>query len=253
MNGFTRENYPQLLAYRNEGLKKYGARFTDEITRPPSRCFLPAVWSVAKPTAFPSVAIGPLRVGAAGPSMILAHEALAKRAQVKVLDIGCAAGMFRDYLLLRDRSRAIEYVGVDVAPQGGDFPVYASLDEVPGRRFDLIFMSEVAEHMPADVFLRDYLAKLPRLMSPQGLAIAGVPNPLAPTVLQRDVTHVQHYPWFDLYAMFRFFFDDVDVVRTHFIHTPRRLLSLPLRVTFSYFLEMDWCEGITLLARRPRA
>jgi len=124
---------------------------------------------------------------------------------------------------------------------------------VPGRGFDLIFMSEVAEHMPADVFLRDYLAKLPALMSPQGLAIAGVPNPLAPTVLQRDVTHVQHYPWFDLYAMFRFFFDDVDVVRTHFIHTPRRLLSLPLRVTFSYFLEMDWCEGITLLARRPRA
>jgi len=76
---------------------------------------------------------------------------------------------------------------------------------------------------------------------------------IAPYSKAGDVTHVQHYPWFDLYAILRFFFGSVDVVRTRFIHTPRRLLSLPLLVTISYFLEMDWCEGLTFLARQPLA
>jgi len=82
--------------------------------------------------------------------------------------------------------------------------------------------------------------------------VVSVPNPLAPAILHRDVTHVQHYPWYDLYAMLRFFFDDVDVVRTHFVSSARRLLSLPMRRVLSYFLEVDWCEGIVLLARKPR-
>ncbi len=253
MSGFTNRNYPQLLAYRNEGLRKVGARFPDEIERPKARSFFPTVWPASRESSYPSMALGPWRIGAVGPSMILAHEAIANVAEVKVLDIGCAAGHFRNYLQLRDANRAVVYTGMDIAPPPVDFPVYASLDSVPDRDFDLVFMSEVAEHMPADVFAEQYAARFPQLLSPSGIAVVGVPNPLAPTILQRDVTHVQHYHWFDLYAILRFFFDEVDVVRTHFIHTPRRFLTLPLQRLLCYVLEIDWCEGLTLIARSPGA
>lgn len=252
MNGFTTDNYPELLTYRNEGLRKVGARFVDEIERPKSRCFFPTVFSAKTSTAYPSIGAGPFRIAAVGPSMILAHEALAHYESAKVLDVGCAAGRFRDYLTLRKPSRAIEYAGMDVAPPPVDFPVYPSMEAIDTANFDLVFMSEVAEHMPADVFAERYLSRFPHLLKPSGMAIVGIPNPLAPTILERDVTHVQHYPWFDLYAMLRFFFDEVDVVRTHFVHTPRRLLTLPLQRMLCYVLEIDWCEGLTLVARGPK-
>ncbi len=251
MTGFSGKNYAQLLAYRNEGLRKYGAVLTDQIERPPARCFLPKVWPASRATKFPSLRAGPLRVGAAGPSMIVADETLARRRSVKVLDIGCASGSFRDYLELRDPARRIDYAGVDVAHFAVDFPIYSSLRDVPGNDFDLIFLSEVAEHMTADTFAEEYLQRLPRMLKREGLAIVSVPNPLAPAVQHRDVTHVQHYPWYDLYAILRFYFEDVDALRTHFISSPRRLAALPLRRALSYAMEVDWCEGLVLTARGP--
>lgn len=252
MTGFTAKNYAQLLAYRSEGLRKYGAVLTDQIERPPARCFFPKVWPASRATKFPSLRAGPLRIGAAGPSMIVADEALARRESVKILDVGCAAGSFRDYLELRDPGRCVDYAGVDVAHFTVDFPIYASLAEVPGNDFDLIFLSEVAEHMTADTFAEEYLQRLPRMLKRGGLAIVSVPNPLAAAVQHRDVTHVQHYPWYDLYAMLRFYFDDVGVLRTHFISSPRRLFTLPMRRTLSYMLEVDWCEGLVLTAAGGR-
>lgn len=253
VTGFTGKNYAQLLAYRNEGLRKFGAFLVDQIERPPTRCFLPSVWPASRETKFPSLRAGPLRIGAAGPSMIVADELLARRTSVKILDVGCASGSFRDYLELRDPARRIDYAGVDVAHFGVNFPIYETLDEVPGNDFDLIFLSEVAEHMPADRFAQEYLQRLPRMLKRDGFAVVSVPNPLAPAVLHRDVTHVQHYPWYDLYAMLRFYFEDVDVLRTHFITSPRRLFALPLRRVLSYMIEVDWCEGLVMTARRPIA
>lgn len=252
MPNFARDNYHQLLAYRNEGLRKFGARFTDEIERPKARCFYPTVWNGSQATACPSVSVGPWRIGGSGPTAILAHETIRHLRSVNVLDIGCAKGQLRDYLRLRDPGSNIDYVGVDVAPADVDFHVYTDLSEVTEQVFDLIVMSEVAEHMPADVFIEQYLSRFPALLSPQGSVIVSVPNPLAPTILWRDITHVQHYPWYDLYAILRFFFDDVDVLRTHFVHSPRRVLSFPALRVLSYLLELDWCEGLALTARSPR-
>ncbi len=249
--GFTSKNYAQLLAYRNEGLRKAGAVLTDQIERPAARCFFPTVWPASRPTNFPSMRVGPWRVGAAGPSMIVAGELLAGRTAVKILDVGCAGGSFRDYLRLRDPARRINYAGVDVAHFAVDFPLYENLGQVPGNDFDLIFLSEVAEHMTADTFAEEYLQRLPGMLKSDGLVVISVPNPLTPAVLHRDVTHVQHYPWYDLYAMLRFFFEDVDVLRTHLISSPRRLFALPLRRALSYVMEFDWCEGLVMTARKP--
>lgn len=251
MTGFTGKNYAQLLAYRNEGLRKFGALFTDQIERPPARCFFPKVLPAARVTKFPSLRVGPLRVVGAGPSMMVADEAIADRKAAKILDVGCASGSFRDYLELRDPGRPIDYTGVDIANFAVDFPVYPNLEAVPGNDFDVIFLSEVAEHMTADRFAQDYLHRLPRMLKRDGCAIVSVPNPLAASVLQRDVTHVQHYPWYDLYAMLRFYFEDVDVLRAHFVSSPRRLFTLPFRRVLSYLMEVDWCEGLVLTARRP--
>jgi len=251
VTGFTGKNCAQLLAYRNEGLRKYDAVRTDQIERPPARCFFPTVWAASRATKFPSLRAGQLRIGAAGPSMIVAGELLAGREPVKILDVGCAAGSFRDYLELRDPARRVDYAGVDVAHFAVDFPLYASLRDVPGNDFDLIFLSEVAEHMTADTFAGEYLQRLPRMLKRDGLAIVSVPNPLAPAVQHRDVTHVQHYPWYDLYALLRFYFEDVGVLRTNFISSPRRLFTLPLRRTLAYMMEVDWCEGLVLTARQP--
>lgn len=252
MPSFIRENYAQLLAYREEGLRKVGARFVDDLEKPKSRCFYPTVWSGRRESPLPAVALGPWRVSAVGPSMVLGFEELERRGlrQAAVLDIGSAKGTFRDYIALRDPRMELTYAGVDVARFAVDFPVYASVAEVKGR-FDLIFMSEVVEHMSADDFVQEYLQEFPRLLVPDGSLLVSTPNPLAPGVLDRDVTHCQHYPWFDLYALLRFYFAEVDVVRTRFIHTPRRLFLQPIRRVLSYLLEIDWCEGITLTARRP--
>lgn len=249
---FTTDRYPELLEYRNEGLRKMGAMFVDQLEAPPARSFFPEVWRAGTHASYPGITLGPIKVAAVGPSMILAEQLLAKRRSVKVLDIGCAAGRFRDYLLTKNPNRAIEYVGMDVAPPPVDFPVFSDIAAIRETDFDLVFMSEVAEHMSADDFAENYLRRFPRLLKPDGMAIVGVPNPLTPTVLQRDVTHVQHYPWFDLYAMLRFFFEEVDVTRTHFIHTPKRLFNYPLRRVLSYVLEVDWCEGLTLVGKRPK-
>ena len=251
MSHFIRDNYPQLLTYRNEALQKIGTLLIDDLERPPARAFVPTIW-YGRECAYPSLALGQLRIAAVGPPFIVAEEAVSKRERVSVLDIGCAAGRFRDYLLLKRPNRVVEYTGVDAAPPRVDFPVYRSLADAPERKFDLILMSETAEHMPAETFVSEYLLRFPALLEPDGVLVVSVPNPLAPAVLQRDVTHVQHYPWYDLYALLRFFFDEVDVVRTHFISSPRRLLSFPMRRFLSYFLEVDWCEGIVLLARGPR-
>lgn len=246
------ERYPELLHFREEGMAKVGARFVDQIERPRSRCFFPMVLPRGRATSLPSVQVGPLRVSAVGGSMILAADAVSGAGPLRVLDIGCAGGRFRDYLRLRYPDRAIQYVGVDVAPPDVDFPVYRSISEIDESGFDLVLMSEVAEHMPADVFLYEYLAKVAPLLASDGTMVVGVPNPLAPTILDRDVTHIQHYPWFDLYALIRFFFKEAHVVRTRFIHTPRRLLSLPFRILISYLLEFDWCEGLTVVAKMPQ-
>ena len=252
MPKLTQERYHELLAYRNEGLRKVGTRLIDDIERPKARCFYPTVWHRSRHTNYPALALGPIRVAPVGPTLIVAEEAIAALDHAKVLDVGCAAGRFRDYLRLRRPKREIEYVGMDAAPPAVDFPVYRSLADVSDRDFDMILMSEVAEHMPADVFADEYLRLFPAMLKASGVLVVSVPNPLAPAILHRDVTHVQHYPWYDLYAMLRFFFDDVDVVRTHFVSSARRLLSLPMRRVLSYFLEVDWCEGIVLLARKPR-
>lgn len=250
------DRYPELIAYRFEALKNAGARFVDDFSKVPARVFLPTVWPTDAKPSFSTVKFGPWRVGGVLPSFIVAGEVLKNRPRLKILDIGCSEGALRDFFRSCHPAIDIEYVGIDRAPSpGAEFTVYRELAAIPRQTFDLIMMSEVAEHMPADELLDSYLKRLYEYLAADGVLVIGTPNPLAPAVLHRDVTHVQHYPWYDLYAMLRLFFEEVRPLRTHFVTSPRRLVILPFKICLSYLLEVDWCEGLTMVAShaKPRS
>jgi SAM-dependent methyltransferase len=248
------DRYPELVAYRFEGLKNVRARFVDDFSKVPARVFFPTVWPSAAKPAFSTVSLGPWRIGGVLPSFIVAGEALKNRSRLKVLDIGCSDGALRDFFRSCHPAIDVEYIGIDIAPlPAADFPVYAELSAIPQASFDLIMMSEVAEHMTADECVDEYLSKLGPYLADDGIVVVGTPNPLAPAVLHRDVTHVQHYPWYDLYAILRLFFEHVRPLRTHFVTSPRRLAILPFKICLSYLLEVDWCEGLTMIASRAKS
>ncbi len=244
------EHYDELIAYRFEGMRFYGARFVDDIGRVPARIFYPLI-SLKQCARLPGAQLGPLNVASVPPVHRLAlREMSTRRGPLSVLDVGCSDGALKRYLDVKYTRGAVEYIGVDIAPPPGlTFPVFGALQDVPPRAYDLIVMSEVAEHMTAEELHGTYLPQIKRLLADDGVFVLSTPNPLAPTVLQRDVTHVQHYPWYDIYAIMRMHFTQVRVFRTLFLTSFRRLWTLPVKRMLCYFLEVDWCDGLTLLVK----
>ncbi len=73
---------------------------------------------------------------------------------------------------------------------------------------------------------------------------------MSPGVFERDIEHVQPYPWFDLYAILRLYFSRVDVLRGHYLCTPLRVISIPVKAVAGVLREQDWCEEVVLIAKR---
>jgi hypothetical protein len=88
-------------------------------------------------------------------------------------------------------------------------------------------------------------------LSPSGSFVLSTPNPLAPGGIARDFTHTQRYPWYDLYAVFRLAFREVNVYRTHYVFSFRRLLQLIPRFVLCLLLELEWCDTLICVAKRP--
>jgi methionine biosynthesis protein MetW len=100
-----------------------------------------------------------------------------------VLDIGCASG---NLALALERHRGCRVLGIDIDPdavavarsQGidavvADLTVQPVLEVVAGRRFDVIIMADVLEHLvdPAGV-----LAPVAALLTPEGRVLCSFPN-----------------------------------------------------------------------------
>lgn len=130
-------------------------------------------------------------------------EALLPDLDAAILDIGCGAGGLLQVLHNRGYTRA---EGLDPDPAAVSaahaqrLPVRTGLaTESPemykGRRFDLIVLSHVAEH------LRDlnWLNDLPRLLSPGGALYVEVPDPRGydcshrPPLYYFDSEHINHF------------------------------------------------------------
>jgi len=252
LNDFVSKNYRKILELRREGLGKYHSQFPHQFIKVPTAFSLPGL--VVRENRRSALHASGLRHYDIGSRICIMDKpvpwVVASRLihdGQSVLDIGCSDGMFEKFLKVNGIS--VHYAGVEVDTSfSPDFELYRSLKDVRGK-FDIITLFHVIEHMPLNEFL-DLLAQIPALLKGPEIAILATPNVLSPGVFERDIEHVQPYPWFDLYAILRLYFSRVDVLRGHYLCTPLRVISIPVKAVAGVLREQDWCEEVVLIAKR---
>ena len=235
--------YGVLVALREEGRARYGIGRHNGLGVPPARLVWPRV--VFDGRAFVPALERP-------PSVFTQVSTLigGAAASSTILEIGPGRGTLCDLVRKRFGARVRRYYGIDVDESATGNYARIGAPSDAAAPIDLVVASEVAEHMAADAFLA-LLESLRGCRSAHSTMVVSVPNPLAPGGIARDVTHAQHYPWYDLYALLRLEYRVVDVVRTYYVWNVGRLLRLPARVLLCALLELDWAEGILCTAREP--
>lgn len=126
-----------------------------------------------------------------------------------ILDVGAGNRAF---------GSALEREGIDCIYQSVDIEKkyrheYSSIEEVEDT-FDLITMFEVLEHLPLARGL-NFLEWAYGHLNAGGVLATSVPNPTHPFVHFQDLTHQQHWPANNLYAVLRmvgFTKEDINVV-----------------------------------------
>jgi hypothetical protein len=202
--------------------------------------------------AYRSIAFGPLAVTDRPPIVGFVETWFANRERsAAVLELGPGRGVLAAHLRAHYPRLIGTYYGIELDPTvTGPYQRIASVGHVL-EPLDLVVASEVIEHMPAETFYADLMGPLAAELAPGAAMIVGIPNPLVPGGIYRDFTHVQNYPWYDLYAIMRLFFSEVEIYRTHYVFTPSRVLRLGLRIVLAGLQELDWCEGLVCVASRP--
>jgi len=244
------ERYHELHALRGEALERYGRLPFPQTGGPPVRAYLPAIGR--RPGPYRAVKLGPLTVTDFPPiAQVVLAEFRQRRGVARVLEIGPGRGALAGLLKAHFPHAIAAYHGLELDPHvAGPYERIADLADLR-EPVDVVIASEVIEHIPAETFYRDYLTRIARALAPDGVFIASVPNPLVPGGIVRDLTHVQNYPWYDLYAVLRLAFRRVSIVRTHYVSTPARLLGLVPRIVLTALQELDWAEGLIAIARDP--
>jgi hypothetical protein len=246
------DRYHEILALRREGIRKYGGRMYSDLYAPPCRLAFPAP-SLRAP-AMKSVRLGPLHVADAPPVLHALRRVLRRPgAPLDVLEIGPGEGTIARALQAEFPQRIATYAGIELdASVRGPYRRIDSVDEAPPG-ISLLIASEVIEHMSAREFFEALLPRAVAKMNPGGVAVIGTPNALAPTAIFNDFSHVQGYAWYDLYALLRLCFEQVEIYRARYVWSFERLASLLPRIVLCRLIELDWCEGLIAVAERPRA
>ncbi|HVS47015.1 MAG TPA: methyltransferase domain-containing protein [Verrucomicrobiae bacterium] len=244
------ERYHELHALRGEALERYGRLPYPQTGGPPAKAYFPAIGRRLDP--YKSVRFGPLVVSDYPPivQVVLSEFARLPR-PVRVLEIGPGRGALAALVRERFPNVVTAYLGMELDPHvEGPYARIARFDEID-KPVDVVIASEVIEHIPAEAFYADYLRPLARILAPDALLLASIPNPLAPGGIVRDFTHVQNYPWYDLYALLRLAFERVEITKTHYICNASRFFGLLPRMLLTSLQELDWTEGLIAIARRP--
>jgi SAM-dependent methyltransferase len=140
----------------------------------------------------------------------------------EVLDIGA-----NDRTLLKQLNGAGfsgKYKSMDISKD--TMHDYRSIDEI-NDHFDVVVMKEVIEHLPLGVCI-DYIRRIREILKPGGRLILTTPNVFSVVHWEAwDITHVQHYPYHDLYSILRSQGFQVDLKR---IAEPILNRKLPLNL-----------------------
>ncbi|MDP2905337.1 MAG: methyltransferase domain-containing protein, partial [Candidatus Omnitrophota bacterium] len=116
----------------------------------------------------------------------------------RVLDIGASIAKTHQKFV---NQLGQKYYSLDIDPSG-DFDFSSFEDIPPEEMFDVMIDHQVFEHISLFSAL-DLLRSAYQHLHPGGSIIATVPNPAHPVRQWADATHVQHWPYFDLYGLFR--------------------------------------------------
>ncbi|OLD01364.1 MAG: hypothetical protein AUJ07_11455 [Crenarchaeota archaeon 13_1_40CM_3_53_5] len=251
MNDLVSKQYGKIINLRNEGLHKYNSLFPHEFARIPTVHTRPhLVTDRLSRSRIHEIGLRHYDIGSHicvlnRPVPWVIGRKLIKNDDT-VLDIGSSDGMF--YKFLRFNNVAPRYSGLEIDETvRSETPVYGSMKEIHST-FNIVTMFHVIEHMTSEQFL-EMMTDIVRILDPKGSLIIATPNILCPGVFERDVEHRQPYPWYDLYAILRLFFDNVEVRRGHYLSTPLRMASIPVRMILGILMEQDWCEEVVLVAR----
>ncbi|MGR4065264.1 MAG: methyltransferase domain-containing protein [Vulcanimicrobiaceae bacterium] len=250
---FLADRYHELMGFRAEAFAKYRANAMSTITGPKARAYLPVVKS-RKHAPKGSRGIGSVAVLNFPPVWHHVCSALTSLdRKVRIVEVGPGKGELAEYLLATYPDRISNYYGLERDRNViGPYERIDSPEQLPGR-IDMLIASEVAEHMTADEFYSNVLVPFRNRLAPDAIIVVCIPNPTAPGGIARDFSHLQNYPWYDMYAIMRLEFKRVDVVRTMYLWTLPRLLFFLPRVVLCTLLELDWCEGLVFVASGPRS
>ena len=125
-----------------------------------------------------------------------------------ILDIGCGSGTISLHLA----SKGFKIKGIDISKKAikacsdsaksiglknVDFQVYDFPNKIPDGKYDLVFFSEVIEHIPDDELA---LSKINKLLKPSGILFLSTPSKKAPMhklglakKFDKEVGHLRRY------------------------------------------------------------
>ncbi len=244
------DRYHEIMAYRTEALRKYRANELSVVAGPRARVFFPKLATAGDKAT--QVRLGPLGIANRPPIWHFAENIVSSMdSPATILEIGPGSGLLARRLQTHFGNRIKRYFGLERdAAVTGPYERVSSVSALP-EQIDIVIASEVAEHMTADDWYGDILVPLLGRMTPRAQLCMSVPNPISPGGIARDFTHLQAYPWYDLYAILRLAFANVEVTRTFYAWSFQRLAFLLPRVAICPMIEMDWCDGIVCVATSP--
>ena len=164
----------------------------------------------------------------------------------KVLDVGAHDRAFGRSLARTNLPCMYSSLDIDNST-AHDFD---NIDNVKGY-FDVIAMFELIEHLPYEQ-VDDLLHKAYSLLAPEGRLFISTPNPFHPTQYFSDVSHKQHWPPDDLYAILRgvgFARDQIEIYGVIYnFSSPLRRVLTGMRNLIWRVIGIDRRGGILAIA-----
>jgi 2-polyprenyl-3-methyl-5-hydroxy-6-metoxy-1,4-benzoquinol methylase len=167
----------------------------------------------------------------------------------KVLDVGAGVEKpLKQILGLSDDN----YYSLDNDPDG-NFNYTKPSEIPPPKKFDLIVLNQVLEHIRIDESV-GIMEQISKHLDLQGVIIISVPNSQHPVRFWGDATHITSWPIDDLYGLIRHCGLKVTTIaRYNKYPLTRNPLKRFIIKTVCKTFRMDWCDSILIVAQRNKA